>query len=207
MGDGAPPGPEPAPPGGEELRGGITAAEPHPPLRDGAAEGRERFLVVADAEGFVGAFPSLAAARGALGAYPPRPYAASWHPRRRPGSETVWALPYRWLSPQALACVADDREVVAAAQRALHPLGLVQGDSLDYWEQEFGRVVPAAERRLGSARWTDPEPLEAALFGEPGLGRARDGELTDLLESVVVFPLPEPEGAGEETPAAQQAAA
>ena len=135
-----------------------------------AAAARPSFFAVFDGEGLVGAFSSLDAAREALAVFPPRPLAASQHPRQDLRSESVWALPYRGGPSRALACVADVRAEAEAAQRALYPLGLVDGDSLDFWRQPFGVVVPSAAKRLAAGPWVDPEPIEQCLFfGEPGL--------------------------------------
>jgi len=156
-----------------------------------------QFIAVVDSGGFVGAFATVEAAHAALAPFPPRPYAASAYPRRCPEGSSVWVLPYIWLSPVAIACISDDREVVAVAQTALRPLGLVEADDVDFWEQPFGEVAPAALRRLQEPQGDDPERLEEALFAPPGGPRAGGGPdpalerlKINLLESVVTAPRP-----------------
>ena len=152
-----------------------------------------QFVAVLDAGGFVGAFASVDAAHAALAAFGPRHYAATKHPRRCPEGASVWVLPYRWLSPVAIACVSDDREVTAAAQAALSPLGLVDSDDLKYWEQAFGEIAPAALQRLREPPGGDPASLETHLFGAPegvNAGLPPEEVKINLLESVVAAPLP-----------------
>ena len=106
------------------------------------------FVVVADRDGFVGAFDDLAAARAATEKYRGRiPMVYSQYPRAAPGSDTVWALPY--LHAPAVAYASDCAVAAKKAQDALARLGLVpDDDDLAYWEQAMHCIVPSAQRRF-----------------------------------------------------------
>ena len=128
----------------------------------------QQLVAVSDAEGAVGVFRSIREAAAATEKYRGVPMVATLWPRTGPpppedGEDVVWGLPYK--DNGVLALVSDDRAAVEAAQRALLPLDLVHDDSLDYWEMEVGRIIPAALNRLEEEA---SPPSEGGLVSLPG---------------------------------------
>ena len=145
-------------------------------------------LVIAiDGQGALGAFSSVGQARAALAGYPDAPVALqAWRCETPPEpGGAAWALPYK--SHAGLAAASTDRGAVEEAQARLAPVGLVEEDSIDYWEMVVDKIQPPALARLaavqagveasalglrprnaGSEAPPPPEPVEKNGEGRPG---------------------------------------
>ncbi len=106
----------------------------------------EALYVVSDCVGFVGAFPSAAAAEVAvIRAYPTIPFIVQRFPVAPGPCDTVWVVLFRDID--AVAFVSNSREGAEKVKHTYDRVGLTYDDSIDYWEQAFGVVSkPAAER-------------------------------------------------------------
>jgi hypothetical protein len=145
-----------------------------------AAETAGTFVVVADAQGIIGAYASADAAARVLAPYCGVPFVyTEWPHRRREektadgAAEVVWVFPYAG-TPNAVAYATDDPADAEAAQRRFAVVDLVVSDDIAFRELALGTMITAAARRLAdfaAAR----EALNARL--RPGdASRAGDGE-------------------------------
>jgi hypothetical protein len=114
-----------------------------------APDGSGNMFVVADSAGFVGAFPTLAAATQAtVQKYSCIPFIVYRFPWAAGPRGRVWVVLMR--SSDAVAFVSNDREEAERVKGIYERVGLAYEDSIDYWEQPTGAVTPPAARRLES---------------------------------------------------------
>ena len=107
----------------------------------------DSLFVISDSDGFIGAFLSLSEAKvTVLNKHPLIPFLVQRFKLAKTGVETVWIVPYN--GSNAIAFASNDRTEAERVQKSLNLVGLTYTDSIDYWEQPIGRVVPSANERL-----------------------------------------------------------
>jgi hypothetical protein len=152
----------------------------------------EALYIVSDRIGFVGAFPSLAAAREAvLTPYPSVPCLVQRFPAAPGPCAKVWVVLYRDLD--AVAFVSNARAEAERVRDLCARVGLAYLDDLDYWQQPFGVVPEHAAGRLSAqhrahvlcAAGLPPgqlQEMEAAdLARLEAFSRESDGPLAQLI--------------------------
>ena len=138
-------------------------------------------IVVSDSYGFVGAFKSIGEAKDkVLIKYQLLPFLVQKFPLNETAGDNVWVIPYR--DTNAVAFVSNDRDKALKMQKALQNVNLTYQDSIDYWEQPLGRVVPAADERMASVNRAHEIYASNVISQEE---KDREVAAQELIQSVV----------------------
>jgi hypothetical protein len=113
-----------------------------------AAQSLTHITVMSDRFGFVGAFPSDAAATAVAQRYPGVPLLAHRFPAADGPADAVWVVLYR--DSDAVAFVSNSRAEAARVQAAYVAVGLAHDEPLDYWEQPLGAIAGPTLDRLAA---------------------------------------------------------